>query len=84
MYRLIFTSKSVKQLKKIGPPFKYIILQKLEYYASLPDPLTHAKRLKDREVGEYRFRVGDWRILFDVENDSLIIHKIGHRRDIYK
>jgi mRNA interferase RelE/StbE len=31
----------------------------------------------------YRLRAGDYRILFDVENDAVVIKKIGHRKEIY-
>ncbi len=42
------------------------------------------KKLKDSHFGEYRFRIGDYRLLFDVENNTITILKVGHRRDIYK
>lgn len=40
------------------------------------------KRLQNADCG-YRLRSGDYRILFDVENDLIIIQDIGHRKDIY-
>ncbi len=33
---------------------------------------------------EYRLRVGDWRILFEVENDKIVIYRILHRREAYR
>ena len=33
---------------------------------------------------EYRLRVGDWRVLFDVEGKKVIIHRIVHRREAYR
>ena len=33
---------------------------------------------------EYRLRVGDWRVLFEVENDRIIIYRICHRREAYR
>ena len=33
---------------------------------------------------EYRLRVGDWRVLFDVEADQITIYRILHRRDAYR
>ena len=32
---------------------------------------------------EYRMRVGDWRILFEVEEEKIIIYRIRHRREAY-
>ena len=40
------------------------------------------KRLQNADVG-YRLRMGDYRILFDVEQDLIVIQKIGNRKDVY-
>jgi mRNA interferase RelE/StbE len=41
------------------------------------------KRLRQSDFG-YRLRMGDYRILFDVEDDTIVIQKIGHRKDVYE
>ncbi len=41
------------------------------------------KRLHEAEYS-YRLRSGDYRILFDLEQDLIIIRRVGHRRDIYE
>lgn len=33
---------------------------------------------------EYRLRVGDYRVLFETENDKIIIYRIRHRKEVYK
>jgi mRNA interferase RelE/StbE len=33
---------------------------------------------------EYRLRVGDWRVLFEVKNDKIVIYRILHRREAYR
>jgi len=33
---------------------------------------------------EYRMRVGDWRILFEVEGEKIIVYRIRHRKEAYK
>ena len=40
------------------------------------------KRLREAEAA-YRLRMGDWRILFDVEDDVILIRRIGNRKDVY-
>ena len=40
------------------------------------------KRLREAET-MYRLRMGDYRILFDVENDVIVIRRIGNRKDVY-
>jgi mRNA interferase RelE/StbE len=41
------------------------------------------KKLKNF-VPRYRLRVGDYRVLFELEQDEIIIHVIGHRRETYR
>ncbi len=38
----------------------------------------------DSSLGEYRFRVGDFRIIFDLDGDNLVILRVGHRREVYR
>ena len=40
------------------------------------------KRLQDHDIA-YRMRSGDFRILFDVEDDTIVVQQIGNRKDIY-
>jgi len=41
------------------------------------------KQLRQADFG-YRLRMGDYRILFDVEDDTIVIQKIGNRKDVYE
>lgn len=56
---------------------------KLDMYV-MYEPLLYTSRLKDHDLGSYRFRVGDYRIIFDIEGTTIKIIRIGHRREIYK
>ena len=58
--------------------------EKLKFYSLQENPLRFADKLKDYRFGNYRFRIGDYRVLFDVEDKKIIILKVGHRSDIYK
>ncbi len=50
------------------------------------NPRVHGKPLSANRVGQWRYRVGDYRIIAKIEDGRLIILVIavGHRRDIYK
>lgn len=48
------------------------------------EPLKFAEKLSDPILGEYRFRIGDYRVIFDIEENEIIILRVGHRREIYK
>jgi len=48
------------------------------------DPLKYAVRLTESKLGTYRFRIGDYRAIFDLEGNEIVVLRLGHRRDIYK
>lgn len=86
MPEFIFTKTALKKFRKTEPNQQKIILKKLNWLAEQKDPLTYAKRLTNYKIGEYRFRIGDYRIIFDLDykKNLIIIINVGHRREIYK
>ena len=48
------------------------------------DPLKHAEKLTESKIGEYRFRIGDYRVIFALEGDEIVVLRAGHRKDIYR
>lgn len=84
MYQYFFTPQALKQIKKLPLSIQKRIIKKLDFYCQ-KNSLSQADYLTDSRLGSFRFRVGDYRVIFDQEdNNSIIILKIGHRRDIYK
>jgi len=51
---------------------------KLKEYAE--DPLKHARKLIDPRIGTYRFRIGEYRAIFDIDGENIVILRIGHRK----
>ena len=78
MYRVIVTRMALKDLKNIDKE----IATKLREYAK--EPLKYARKLINPRIGTYRFRIGDYRVIFDIDNEIIVILRIGHRRSIYK
>lgn len=87
MYILEFTDKSLKDLKMLDNSVNQRIVDKLEFYSVQENPLVFAKKLVNSDLGDYRFRVGDYRIIFDLGSKNKIkilkILKVAHRREIY-
>lgn len=81
-YKLLYTKSAADDIQKLDRVTKKRIRQKLESYSN--DPLGHAKKLINSALGSYRFRAGNYRIVFDLEGNKIIILRIGHRREIYK
>jgi len=80
----LFRPSAEKQFLKLDSPIQKRIIEKLGFFASAPSPIAFAEHLTNNEIGSYRFRVGDYRVVFDLEDDTLVILKVGHRREIYK
>ncbi|OGG30673.1 hypothetical protein A3A63_00635 [Candidatus Gottesmanbacteria bacterium RIFCSPLOWO2_01_FULL_46_9] len=80
----LFRPSAEKQFAKLDRQTQSAIAQKLTYFASTPNPLSFAKRLTDLSVGQYRFRIGDYRVIFCVKEETIIVLAIGHRSEIYK
>lgn len=82
MYKVVFTQKALKDLENIDKETQNRIATKLKEYSK--EPLRHARRLISPQIGTYRFRVGDYRVIFDIDRENIVILRIGHRKSIYK
>ena len=82
MYKILLTKRALKDLGKIDSDSKIRIGEKLNGLTN--DPVGSSKKLSSAIIGTYRFRVGDYRIIFDIEDNKVIELRIGHRKDIYK
>ncbi|MDP2692395.1 MAG: type II toxin-antitoxin system RelE/ParE family toxin [bacterium] len=86
-YKLEMTKKAKDDFFILERKIQIRIAEKLRFYISLDNPLINAKKLVNTSVGMYRFRVGDYRIIFDIDNKGniivLLILRIKHRKDVY-
>lgn len=86
-YIVEFTEYSKKNLKKLdkyqAKLIKKWIIENLIYTTN---PRRNGKALKETLTGLWRYRVGDYRIICEIQDDKLIIIilEIGHRKEIYK
>lgn len=84
MFSYKFKPQAVKDLKKLPFDIQKRIVKKLDYFVSAQNPLSFADHLIDYEIGSYRFRIGDYRVIFDLKDEKIIILTLGHRKNIYK
>ena len=75
MYRIFLTKRALKDLEKIDIDAKTRIGNKLK--TLLDDPAGNSKKLSNPSIGTYRFRIGDYRIIFDLEKEDIIVLRIG-------
>ena len=83
-YTLVFTKQSFEDIKKLDSTVKRQIKKKLLHFSQVSDIKVVAKKLHDFDGGEYRIRVGDYRVIFDLDKHVLVILRIQHRKDIYR
>jgi len=83
-YQIRFDPYARKQLGALDKPARRRILAKIETLAEDPRP-PGALMLAGRH-GDYRLRVGDYRIIYTIHNTALIVLviEVGHRREIYR
>jgi len=80
----VLTSHALKQLQKLPREIQIRIIKKLDFFCQQEDPFDYVEPLIRSELGTYRFRVGDYRIICDLENGAFLILLVGHRRHIYR
>ena len=82
-YKLVFKKSVAKDLRSIPNKDINKILQRVESLITEPLP-AGAEKLSSQQ--RYRIRQGDYRILYEIEDDILTVTvvKIGHRRDVYR
>ena len=79
---IAFAPAAWRDWQKLPQTLQSRLRAKLELYAG--DPLHYAVKLTNSRIGHYRFRIGDYRILFDLSENAIVILAVGHRKDIYK
>ena len=82
-YEIVLTGKARKQLSELPKKVQAAIAEALE---GLPEGLNHNCKKLAGPSNSYRLRVGDYRIIFQIERGKLVIVviKIAHRRDVYR
>lgn len=86
-WHVVFSRAAQKQLRKTDRSTKIDITHYLERrLATAEDPRRFGKPLSANLAGLWRYRVGDYRLLCEIQNHELIVLvvKIGHRREVYQ
>jgi len=82
MYKVVFTERAIRDLKKLGPEARKRIIKKIKVYSTSPD--KYSVKLSHPKIGNYRFKIGDYRVIFDVIEKNIVVLRIGHRKEIYR
>ncbi|WP_455452113.1 type II toxin-antitoxin system RelE family toxin [Streptococcus salivarius] len=82
-YKIVPTPKFAKSFKKLDP---FVRKQIKSYLNRITDtPRAKGKTLVANRTGQWRYRIGAYRVIVNIQDNELIILalEVGHRRDIY-
>jgi len=84
VYRIELAARAERDLRRLDRRVQARVVAALRGLAMDPRAHPNVKRLVDREG--YRLRVGEYRVLFQIEDDRLIVLvlQVGHRREVYR
>ncbi len=82
-YQILVKRSAEKELAALSPQMRERIAERLLALEENPRPLD-IKKLREQEG--YRLRVGDYRVLFTIDDSARLvyIYAVGHRRKIYR
>lgn len=84
-YRIEFTHSAARELRKLRGPIVRRIGEKIDALGRDPRP-SNCEPIRGGEPGTVRIRVGDYRIIYQIRDDVLVVLvlKVAHRRDVYR
>ncbi|OPY72594.1 MAG: Plasmid stabilization system protein [Syntrophorhabdus sp. PtaU1.Bin058] len=84
MFEVVYAKSVEKDIKNIPSRFLYKIKEEIEHLTEFPQ-VKNIKKLTNHPVSDFRLKVGDYRVLFDVDirNRAIYTLKIGHRKEVY-
>jgi len=80
-----FDKHSLKQLQKLDKAVVRQILDYMEEISKLEDPFTRSSGLSGNLAGLWRYRVGDYRVICDIQAKvvTIFVIEVGHRSEVY-
>ena len=85
-YKVVFTELAKKQLKKLDKYVASLIIGWIEKnLQNGEDPRRYGKNLIANKSGQWRYRIGDYRLICEIIDDEIMIMvlEVGHRKNIY-
>ena len=82
VYNLVYTNLACRDIDKLDYSVKARLKNALERLTL--DPRHNIEALRNSPLGSYRMRLGNYRVIFDIEGQDFVILRVGHRREIYR
>ena len=85
-YKVDYTSKAIKQLEKLDKYTRKLIYAWIDKnLQDCENPRIHGKGLVSNRSGQWRYRIGDYRLICNIQEEkiTILVLEVGHRRKIY-
>ncbi|MBR1438423.1 MAG: type II toxin-antitoxin system RelE/ParE family toxin [Synergistaceae bacterium] len=86
LWQIKYTAQARKTLNKLDRTIKDRIEKYMNELCEMPNPKIKGKGLTSSRVGQWRYRVGDFRVICEIHGDIFVVLvlEIGHRSNVYK
>ena len=83
--RVIYSASAIKALRRLDKPIAKRIMDKVEALAAGKEIAVTPLKFVPPDLGPlYKYRVGDYRVLFRLEGDDINVDVVAHRSEVYK
>jgi mRNA interferase RelE/StbE len=85
VYQVVILPKALNDLSKLDKTISRRIIEKLSWLSEKIEGITPLS-LAGKYTDLFKLRISDWRVIYDINHNQKVItvHKVGHRREIYK
>ena len=86
-YRVEYSERAIRELKRLDKYTRQMIYSWIgRNLVGCENPRAHGKALIANRKGQWRYRIGDYRLICHIEDEALIIIalSVGHRREVYR
>ncbi|HDR14701.1 MAG TPA: type II toxin-antitoxin system RelE/ParE family toxin [Desulfobacteraceae bacterium] len=81
-FKIHYTKRAVRDIEQLQGSIKKRIgeaMLKIE-----DSPYEHLRKMIGSDLGTYRYRVGEYRVILDIVESDIFVLRVGHRREIYR
>ena len=83
--RVVYSASAIKDLRRLDKPIAKRIMDKVEALPAGEEIALTALKYIPADLGPlYKYRVGDYRVLFRLEGDDICVDVVAHRAEVYK
>lgn len=80
--RIVYTKRAVRDIEQLQGAVKKRIGDAM--LKIIDSPYDHLRKMVGSDLGMYRYRIGEYRVIMDVEGCDIVVLRVGHRREIYR